>query len=327
MTLRETCLGCHGTKVEVKGLKTLTTKIGDITVPDLTNWPNQGVGRDNPDGSLGACTACHPRHGFSIEVARKPYTCNQCHLEPDVPAWNVYKESKHGNIFSSKYHEWDFTSVPWKAGKDFGAPTCATCHNSLLATPEGEQVIARSHDFGARLWVRLFGLVYAHPQPKSGDTTVIRNKDGLPLPTTFTGIPASEYLIDKAEQDRRLASMKSVCNNCHGTNWIAGHFEKLDNTVKETNGMTLAATMLLLEAWEKGLEQGLPQKSNPFDESIEQLWLKQWLFFSNSTRYASAMTGAPDYAAFHYGWWDLTNNLVQMRNMIDLKQASSKAGR
>ena len=68
----------------------------------------KGVGRANPDGSLGASQASHPRHTGSIEVARKPYTCSQCHIEPDVPAWDVYEESKHGNIFSSKYHEWDF---------------------------------------------------------------------------------------------------------------------------------------------------------------------------------------------------------------------------
>jgi len=37
--------------------------------------------------------ACHPRHGFSIEVARKPYTCSQCHLEPDVPGMYTKKAS------------------------------------------------------------------------------------------------------------------------------------------------------------------------------------------------------------------------------------------
>ncbi len=101
-TLHETCLGCHGTKVVVKGMKKVGTKIGEIMVPDLTNWPNQGVGRVNPDGSSGACTACHPRHGFLIEVARKPYTCGQCHEEPDVPALDVYEESKHGDIYAAK---------------------------------------------------------------------------------------------------------------------------------------------------------------------------------------------------------------------------------
>ncbi len=321
-TLRETCLGCHGTKIEVKGMKKVFTKttLGEIVIPDLANWPNQGVGRENPDGSLGACTACHPRHAFSIEVARKPYTCAQCHLEPDVPAWNVYKESKHGNIYFSKYHEWNFNAVPWAIGKDIKAPTCATCHNSLIVSPEGNVIAERTHDFGSRLWVRLFGLIYSHPQPKSGNTTIIKNKDGLPLPVTFTGELASEFLIEKEEQEKRLDAMKKFCNSCHSSNWITGHFTKLDDTLKETDEMTLAATKLISETWEKGIED----KTNPFDEPIEQMWVKQWLFYCNSIRYASAMTGAPDYAAFKLGWWELTNNIMNMKDAIDTKDALKK---
>lgn len=322
-TMHETCLGCHGTKVEVKGLKNVLVEMGEITVPNLTNWPNQGVGRENPDGSFGACTACHPRHGFSIEVARKPYTCAQCHLEPDVPAWNVYKESKHGNIFHAKYSEWNFDAVPWTVGKDFKAPTCAACHNSLVVSPVGAVLAERTHDFGSRLWVRLFGLIYSHPQPVSGDTTIIKNKDGLPLPTTFSGVPASEFLIDKAEQEKRLHGMKVVCNGCHGMDWINGHFAKLASTVKETDAMTAAATELVSEAWKRSIED----KTNPFDEPIEQRWVKQWLFYANSIRYASAMTGAPDYAAFKNGWWELTNNLAEMRDAIDLKAQGKKKGK
>jgi hypothetical protein len=316
----DTCLGCHGTKVEVRGMKSLKTAVGEMSVPDLTNWPNNGVGRENPDGSLGSCTACHPRHSFSIEVARKPYACGQCHLEPDVPAWNVYKASKHGNIFASKYHEWDFTAVPWQAGKDFTAPTCAVCHNSLVTAPSGTVIAERSHDFGVRLWVRIFGLPYTHPQPKSGNTTTIVNADGLPLPTTFTGIPATPHLIDPAEQGRRQTAMKAVCNSCHGIDWVNSHFSKLDKTLEETDAMTLTATQLLLEAWGSGVED----KSNPFDESIEKQWVKQWLFYGNSVRYAAAMTGAFDYAAFKNGWWELSENLQQMQDLLELKKLRQK---
>lgn len=315
-TLRETCLGCHGTKIEVKGMKNISTKMGEIAVPDLTNWPNQGVGRENPDGSLGACTACHPRHGFSIEVARKPYTCSQCHEEPDVPAYDVYEESKHGNIYSSKGSTWNFNNVPWKVGEDFKTPTCSACHNSLLVSPDGDVIAERTHDFGSRLWVRLFGLIYSHPQPKSGDTTIIRNKDGLPLPTTFTGEPAYEYLIDNQEQEKRLNMMKGICNGCHNIDWINGHFAKLESTIKETDRMILAATNIVSEAWEKGIED----KTNPFDESIEKMWVRQWLFYSNSIRYASAMTGAPDYTAFKNGWWHLTENMQNMKDWLDIKK-------
>jgi len=274
--------------------------------------------------ATGACSPCHPRHAFSIEVARKPYTCNQCHLEPDVPAWNIYKESKHGNIYFAKEREWNFNAVPWTVGKDFTAPTCATCHNSLVVAPDGSIIVERNHDFGSKLWVRLFGLVYSHPQPKSGNTTTIKNKDGLPLPTTFTNEPALDYLIGKSEQEKRFKTFTQVCSSCHNTDWINGHFAKLDTTIKETDAMTLAATLTLVDAWTKGVEKGLPTKDNPFDEPIEQMSVKQWLFYANSTKYASAMTGAPDYATFHNGWWYLTSNLMQMRDMVDLKYKMSK---
>lgn len=320
-TLHETCLGCHGTKVEVIGTKEVDSDMGTLTIPVLSNWPNQGVGRLNPDGSKGACTSCHPRHSFSIEIARKPYTCGQCHIGPDVPAYSIYMSSKHGNIFASKFHDWDFSAVPWKLGKDFQAPTCAVCHNSLIADPTGKEVIVeRTHDFGSRLWVRLFGLIYSHPQTKSGETTGIKNKDGLPLPTAFTGELAAEGLIDSAEQELRKKNMVKICHSCHSLSWVEGHFARMTKTVQETDEMTLTATKIMLAAWEKGVED----KTNPFDETIEKLWVKHWLFFSNSIRLASAMTGAQDYATFKDGWWDLALNIELMKDWLNLKAGTGK---
>jgi len=209
--------------------------------------------------------------------------------------------------------------VPWVLGRNFKSPTCAVCHNSLLVSPTGEIIAKRTHDFGARLWVRLFGLIYSVPQPKSGDTTIIKNKDGLPLPVTFTGDPASEYLIDQQEQEKRQQIISNVCNGCHSTDWIHGHFAKLENTVNETNTMTRTATGLMSEAWEQGLED----KSNPFDESIEQMWKRQWLFYANSVRYASAM-GSANFATFKNGWWYLTENMQNMKDWIEIKQAQKE---
>jgi len=315
-TRQETCFACHGTVIEVLGMKDVKTRLGVIRVPDLKNWPNQGVGRINPDGSMGACTPCHARHAFSISVARQPHTCGQCHLEPDVPAWNVYAESKHGNIYMSEEAKWEWDAVPWRLGRDFTAPTCAVCHVSQLAAPDGGIIVERTHDFGGRLWVRLFGLIYSHPQPKSGDTSIIRNADGLPLPTTFLGKPASDYLIGPEEQARKRALMESVCKSCHSSSWVDAHFAKMDSTIEETNHMILQATKLVSYAWEKGLADN----SNPFDEAIEQKWVKQWLFYANTTKYASAMTGAQDYTTFKYGWWGLTTNLQEMKDSIELKE-------
>lgn len=313
-TLTDTCLGCHGATIEVKGMKTIQTKVGEMSVPDLSPWPNQGVGRVNPDGSIGTCTACHSRHAFSIEMARKPATCGQCHLDPDVPAYNVYNASKHGNIYYSVGSKWDYTAVPWKLGEDFTAPTCATCHNSLVVSPRGEVIAERTHDFGARLWVRLFGLPYSHPQPVRGDTTIIRNSDGLSLPTNLSGEPAGQFLISKDEQGRRRKVMSGICTGCHSTGWVAGHFDRLDSTIRETDAMTLVATQILGAAW----KAGVADKTNPFDEEIEKQWQRQWLFYGNSARYASAMTGAFDYAAFKNGWWEMSENVEKMIERLDV---------
>jgi hypothetical protein len=317
----ETCLGCHGSHVEVAGTRTNKTDLGDVVVPRLANWPNQGVGRVNPDGSRGACTACHARHVFSIEVARKPFTCSQCHKGPDVPAWEVYAESKHGNIFHSKEREWTWDRVPWRAGQDFGAPTCAACHSSLVTSPEGDVIAPRTHDFGSRLWVRLFGLPYTHPQPANGDTSIIRNKDGQPLPTAFTGEPASEFLIDAKERARRQGIMKGVCSACHSRDWVEGHFDKLAHTIQETDGMTAAATGILQRAW----DLGLADKSNPFDEPIERRWMKQWLYYANSIRLGSAMVSA-DHASFENGWFDLTTGLSEMQEWVDAQAGTKPSG-
>jgi hydroxylamine dehydrogenase len=307
----ETCYACHGTRVEVRGTRTLQTDLGEVAVPVLSNWPNQGVGRINPDGSQGACTACHPRHSFLLAIARKPYTCGQCHLEPDVPAFNVYKESKHGNIFDSYGEKWEWETVPWTVGKDFKAPTCAACHNSLVVSSTGTVVTQRSHDFGARLWVRIFGLTYSHPQPKSGATYTIKNSDGLPLPTTFGNVPASGYLLSREEQQQRKSVMKGGCLACHGASWVDQQIAKIDSTNHEADQMVLAATQVLSGAW----KANLADQKNPFDESLEKRWVVQWLFYANSVRYATAMIG-PDYAAFKNGWWDLARNLELMKTMV-----------
>lgn len=310
----ETCLACHGTEVSVEGMETINSALGEIEVPKLTNWPNQGVGRINPDGSQGACTSCHPRHSFSIEIARQPYTCGQCHLEPDVPAFNIYKESKHGNIYEGMENKFAWEEIPWEIGKDFNAPTCATCHNSLLVDSQGNVIAERSHDFGSRLWVRIFGLIYSHPQPKSGATYQIKNADGLPLPTTFVNNPADKFLISVDEQIERKSKMQRVCVGCHSTSWTEAQFSKLERVNKEADEMVLAATKLMQQAWDKGLEN----TDNPFDEQLELLWQRQWLFYANSVRYGTAMMG-PDYSAFKNGWWELTQTLQKMHDMIKFK--------
>jgi hypothetical protein len=312
-TQMDTCYGCHGTKVSVVGMKEIETEMDVMNVPVLEGWPNVGVGRVNPDGTLGSCSPCHPRHAFSIEAARKPYVCSQCHLQPDVPAWNVYKESKHGNLFLSLNHMWDFDAVPWRLGQDFHAPTCAACHASLVVDPEGAVIAERTHGYGERLWTRLFGLIYSHPQPIEPDTSKIRNQDGQPLPVTYGGVPAQSFLIDGKTQKDRKRDMAVLCHGCHSTLWVEQHFAKMDGTLADVDQAVQAATRLMQKAWGKGTAS----RTNPFDEPIEITWTEQWLFFANSIRYASAMAGAPDYASFHNGWWDLRKAIAELEASVN----------
>ncbi|QII13016.1 hypothetical protein KsCSTR_36370 [Candidatus Kuenenia stuttgartiensis] len=41
------------------------------------------------------------------------------------------------------------------------------------------------------------------------------------------------------------------------------------------------------------------------------LWVKEWFFYANSIRFASAMIGA-DHATFKNGWWQLTKNFHEI---------------
>ena len=65
------------------------------------------IGKPNADGSIGNCTYCHTRHTSSVEVARLPSTCGQCHLGPDHSQIEIYTQSKHGIMFAAqrKYAE------------------------------------------------------------------------------------------------------------------------------------------------------------------------------------------------------------------------------
>ncbi len=311
-TNADSCWSCHGTALKVTGMESRSTDFGDFEFPKLSGWPNQGVGRLNPDDSMGSCSACHNRHQFAIEAARKPYTCSRCHKGPDVPAYQAYSVSNHGNLFSSLYGEWKFSEVPWTVGKDFVAPTCAVCHASLLVTTEGDVVAQRTHQMNDRLPWRIFGPICAYPHPKSPDTSIIKNKDGMPLPVTLGGEPATEFVISPEEQAKRKDTLQKVCRSCHTVDWVNGHWERFENTMKTSNQMTLTSTQILKNAWKAGVASETP---SIFDEAIEKQWVEQWLFYANSTRFASAMMGA-DYGVFANGRWYMSKNIQLMLDRL-----------
>ncbi len=320
LTRADACYYCHGTRLKVTGTETRDTDAGELEFPVIAGWPNQGVGRVNLDGSRGACSACHTRHQFSIEMARKPYTCKECHVGPDVPAFKVYSASKHGNIFSAMGAQWNYTNVPWVIGEDMQAPTCATCHISLTVNTDGDVVNERTHQMSDRLGWRIFGLVYAHPQPKSPDTTIIRNKAGLQLPTNLDGTFAAEYLISSEEIAQRRDTMKNTCLACHDTSWVKGYFQRLDNTITTSNTTVKTATQMMADIWKKGYAQDMAAGGSLFDEYIERRWSDTWLLYSNNIRFVSAMAGGGDYGVFEDGRYHLTKALMEMDEWMKIQE-------
>ncbi len=324
-TQADGCYYCHGTRLELAGTRSRQTDVGDLTFPVIKGWPNQGVGRINLDGSRGACTSCHARHRFSIESARKPYTCKECHSGPDVPAFKVYSTSKHGNIFSAHEAKWNFDHVPWVVGRDFETPTCAVCHISLVTDADGNVISQRTHQMNDRLGWRIFGLIYAHPQPRSPDTTVIRNKVGLPLPTDLDGTPASDFLISAKEIQTRQGAMQATCRACHSRDWVESHFERLDHTIAATNAQVHTATQQMQIIWQKGLAQDASSGGSLFDEYIERRWSDSWLLYANSVRFVSAMAGGGDYGVFDDGRYQLTRTIMEMRDWQAARELMGKA--
>ena len=181
------CRQCHGSNVEYLGDGKFSS----------ASWPNSGVGRVNPDGSLGSCATCHGRHSFSVAQAREPETCGKCHMGPDHPQLEIYQESMHGVLYKANHDRMNLSSKSWIVGKDYAAaPTCVTCH--MGGTPDHPEP---THDTGTRL--------------------------------SWTLRPAIS--IHQADWEKKRSAMQEVCSNCHATGVIENFYKQYDDSVNLYN--------------------------------------------------------------------------------------------
>lgn len=251
------CFECHGSYVYSENGK-------------LVGWPNIGIGRINPDGSLGACSSCHTAHQFSLKEARKPETCGKCHLGPDHPQIEIYEQSHHGARYEADGDTWNWTAMPWKVGVDFSAPTCTVCHMSEIATPSGKVVVAGTHDVGSRLkWeIQAKFIMYQSSNPN---------------------LAVGGFKPDRELGEENRKRMERVCMQCHSPEWVEGYFEKYEMVLEDYN-VTAKYVYNLLN---KMYEEGLINKSNPIDEFPEFMWYI-WHHDGRRWRMGASMMG-PDY--------------------------------
>ncbi len=206
------CRQCHGAKVE----------IGTDGKPTGETWPNTGIGRLNPDGSEGSCTACHGRHRFSKAQARTPDTCGKCHVGPDHPQIEVYNESKHGIIYRAMIDEMNLKSDKWVAGIDYSAaPTCATCHMSRGGSQD------KTHNVGDRISWTL-------RPPISSKINLVRLEngqefdvpEGKEIPRVGDKVKDSS-VVEVVTWEERRKKMQDVCASCHSDSVINGHYDSV----------------------------------------------------------------------------------------------------
>jgi hypothetical protein len=276
------CIECHGSFI-IPGPK-----------GKLQGWPNVGVGRVNPDGSLGSCTSCHTRHKFSVAEARKPATCGQCHLGPDHPQAEIYEESKHGNIYDADGENWNWDAPAGKWGpRDIVAPTCATCHMSGFGG-----VVPTTHEVGARLYWEL--------QPK---VSVPQWKGPEEVDLPIKRVP------DKAKAQKGRAEMKKVCYQCHSGQWADNYFVEFDKVVSDYNMLWAKTDALLKQAY----KEGLISKDNPLDETPEIMHYLIWHHDGRRWRMGASMM-APDWTHWNGAVDAIMNKLGTMINDIEMRR-------
>ena len=258
------CWQCHGSPVKV-------LEDGQL---DPTTWPNTGIGRLNPDGSEGSCSACHSRHKFSVAQARNPENCGKCHIGPDHPQLEIYEESKHGVAFHANKDKMNLDSAKWIVGEDYNAaPTCATCHMS--ATKDQDV----THDVGMRIsWNNrpVFSI-----RPEKSDEKM--------------GLPGA-----KVDWKQRRKNMKNVCHNCHSEEYVESFYFQYDSLVTLYNEKYAKPGQELV-----GAAKPLLKPAN-FSNKLDWIWFELWHHEGRRARHGAAMMG-PDYTHWH-GTYDLAKH-------------------
>ncbi len=321
------CYECHGSLVIPYKLETTIIKGFPVTRMKYWGWPSNGAGRIDPDGSLGTCTACHPRHSFSVAQAREPWTCGQCHLGYDHPHIEIYEESKHGNIFEANKEKWNMEAIPWKVGTDFNAPTCATCHMSTIASPDGKTILVKgTHDLRARLvWDQMH--FFGYPKADYPDNVQLAVIMGVKVLTgqniqkavsgSFKVIPGpkpGELAFPRlatiqftGELAKKRAAMEQVCELCHSTQWTKNFFRTADQNIIDYDIVAHYAFNLLKKAWKEGIQD----PSNKLDEFMEVMWFYIWHHQGRRWRNGVFMMG-PDFAH----WYGIVDTVMEALNKM-----------
>ncbi len=196
------CVTCHGNIVKMKKGKAADN-----------SWPNNGIGRINPDGSKGNCASCHGYHTDSLAIARDPSTCAKCHKTDFSPAFQAWSMSAHGSTNNRSSEEVDFTKKHLNLSDDaILKPNCQVCH--VQASTKKTQA---THNISSRLSWKLSKLKADHTD----------------------------------DWGSKRLEMQKTCRNCHASTQIDQYYRKLDAAVVATNHIVDKKIASDTPIWEK----------------------------------------------------------------------------
>jgi len=150
----------------------------------------------------------------------------------------------------------------WVLGVDYdAAPTCATCHMSAA------RGLLVTHDIGTRI--------------------------------SWTLRPAVSFKLDEWEQRRER--MKSVCRNCHSSEYVEGFYKQYDDVIALYNEKFAKPAQAIMAK----LQETGKITPTPFDEPIDWIYFFLWHHEGRRARHGASMMG-PDYTQWH-GFYEVAH--------------------
>jgi hydroxylamine dehydrogenase len=253
------------------------------------------------------CIACHTRHAFNLEEARKPEACYTCHMGPDHPNYEAYMASKHGSIYAARGKSWDWTAFLDRATYD--TPTCAYCH-MVYVSDAGVRTV--SHNMTRKI---IWGMGV---QAAGGE---LRDLAATP------------------EGEAKRREMLKVCMTCHSEDKARGYLESADAHKLAGDALVLEARGILAGLYRDGLIRpshaarsagllpgprftaielpGTIAQHSPtslyYDVTPIEREYFDMFFFSALKSYKGAFHMSPDYA-WWYGYADELGHLAAIRD-------------
>jgi hypothetical protein len=358
----ETCRGCHPVEVEqfLAGKHALAWR-AMMAIPMTKKMPPEevlfgcggchkigvksreellGLGLSRPYGIGATCDQCHTRHRFSVVEARQPEACAKCHMGFDHPQWEMWKTSKHGNIYFANKDRYPLEKSlkevePW----EYPGPTCQLCH-----MPKGNHSVLAPWGFIGLVAFqgRPSGLeVVEDPEWEEAKASLLKalrvlDPEGNPTPLLKAVVDLRIVRVDPKEFMDARKRLLEVCSGCHSEQFALSYLKAADEVVRWSTIELAKAIELIADARRRGWAP--PRQEEPgnpypfllnFYEEPSGIDREAYLIFMEyrMRAFQGMFHVNPDYTHW-YGWSQIRRAIGDIKDAIELlafKYSASKS--